>query len=87
MYYSFRQQGDFVDFEDFAVFPSTMESSGWTSMGYGALGVNYSLSSRFGLVTEARYERAKAPMSSDFIGFDRIDLSGLTFTTGLHIRY
>jgi hypothetical protein len=56
-------------------------------MGYGALGVNYSLSSRFGLVTEARYERAKAPMSSDFIGFDRIDLSGLTFTTGLHIRY
>jgi hypothetical protein len=40
-----------------------------------------------GLVTEARYERARAPMSSDFVGFDRIDLSGFTLSTGLHLRF
>ena len=87
MYYAFRQSGDFVDFEDFAVFGSTLESSGWTSMVYGAAGLNYSLSARMGLITEARYDRARAPMSRDFDGFDRIDLSGLSLSTGLHLRF
>jgi len=87
MYYKFRQSGDFVDFENFDVFASTLESSGWTSTAYGSAGVNYSLSARMGLVTEARYERARAPMSSDFVGFDRIDLSGFTLSTGLHLRF
>ena len=87
MYYSFRQSGDFVDFENFDVFPSTLESSGWTGMAYGAAGINYTLSARMGLVTEARYDRARANMSTDFQGFDRIDLSGLSLTTGLHLRF
>ncbi|MBL0172657.1 MAG: hypothetical protein IPP90_18505 [Gemmatimonadaceae bacterium] len=87
MYYAFRQSGDFVDFTNFDVFPSTLESSGWTSMAYGSAGINYSLSARMGLVTEARYDRARAPMSADFVGFDRIDLSGLSVTTGLHLRF
>ncbi len=87
MYYAFRQSGDFVDFANLDVFPSTLESSGWTSMAYGSAGVNYSLSARVGLVAEGRYDRARAPMGTDFVGFDRIDLSGLSFTTGLHLRF
>lgn len=87
MYYSFRQSGDFVDFQNFDVFPLELESSGWTSMAYGSAGVNYALSARLGLVTEARYDRAQAPMGRDFVGFDRIDLSGLSLTTGLHLRF
>ncbi len=87
MYYRFHQTGDFVDFSNFDVFHSTMESSGWTNMAYGATGVDYALSTRLGLLTEARYERAHGPMSSDFVGFDRIDLSGVSVTAGLHLRF
>lgn len=87
MYYAFRQSGDFVDFEDLAVFATTLESSGWTSTMYGSAGVNYSLSARMGLITEARYDRARAPMGRDFDGFDRIDLSGFSLSTGLHLRF
>ena len=87
MYYAFRQSGDFVEFENLEVFPSTLESSGWTSVAYGSAGVSYSLSARMGLVTEARYDRANARMGADFQGFDRIDLSGLSLSTGLHLRF
>lgn len=87
MWYKFKQSGDFVDFEDLSVFNSNLESSGWTNMVYGSAGVDYALSARMGLVTEARYEKARANMSTDFQGFDRIDLSGLTVTAGLHLRF
>lgn len=87
MYYAFRQSGDFVDFQDLEVFSSTLESNGWTSMAYGAAGLNYALSARMGLITEARYDRARAAMDTDFQGFDRIDLSGFSLTTGLHLRF
>ena len=87
VYYSFKQSGDFVDFQDLAVFPSSLESSGWTGTAYGATGANFALSTRVGLVTEMRYDWARANMSADFQGFDRIDLSGLSLTTGLHFRF
>lgn len=87
MYHSFRQTGDFVDFQDFDVFSTTVENNGWAPMAYGAAGLNYSLSAKVGLTTEARYESARAPMGSDFVGFGRIDLSGFSFTTGLHLRF
>jgi hypothetical protein len=87
MYYGFRQSGDFVDFSDNGVFNTTLESSGWTPTAYGSAGVQYSLSARMSLITEARYDRASAEMSKDFQGFDRIDLSGFALSTGLHLRF
>jgi hypothetical protein len=87
MYHRFRQSGDFVDFRDFDVFSSTVETDGWTASAYGAAGMHYSLSSRLGLTTEARYDRARAPMGRDFVGFDRINLSGVSVTTGLNLRF
>jgi hypothetical protein len=87
VYYSFKQSGDFVDFQDMAVFPSELQSSGWTGTAYGAAGATFSLSSRIGLVTEARYDWGSANMSSDYQGFERIDLSGMSLTAGLHFRF
>jgi hypothetical protein len=87
MYYKFTQTGDFVDFQDNDVFPSTLESSDWTPTAYGAVGFNYNLTARAGIVTEARYERAQADMGRDFVGFPRIDLSGWGVTTGLSLRF
>lgn len=86
-HYKFNQDGDFVDFQTNDVFNTTLSSSGWAPSAYGAAGIDLSLSARAGLTLEGRYDHAKAAMSRDFEGFDRIDLSGFAITTGLHFRF
>ncbi len=85
--YRFHQSGDFVDYQTLDVFSTELESAGWTTAGYGALGLDYAMNARVGLVSEARYDYASARMSRDFEGFDRIDLSGLSATVGLSFRF
>ena len=86
-WYSFRQSGDFVDYQSLDVFGTTLESSAWAPSAYGALGVEYSVRARTSVVAEARYDAASARMSSDFSGFNRIDLSGVAATLGLMFRF
>jgi len=86
MEYEFRQQGDFVDFETLNVFPDRFVSQSWTPVAQGTLGLDMGLGSFTMLNLEARYTWARAPMSSDFEGFDRIDLSGVSVTAGLGFR-
>jgi len=86
-WYQFRQSGDFVDYKTLDVFGSTLESSQWAPSAYGAVGVDYALSARMALTGEARYDASSARMSSDFSGFNRIDLSGAVVTVGLTVRY
>ena len=43
--------------------------------------------SRLAIAMETRYEWARAHLGRDFSGFDRIDLSGISFTSGVVIRY
>jgi hypothetical protein len=88
MFYEFRQQGDFVDFQSLDVFAAELESYAWTPTGYGAVGLQYAVNTNSALVTELRYDAAKrAPMSFAFQGFDDIDLSGASMTFGLHFRF
>jgi hypothetical protein len=86
MYYRFQQQGDFVD-STLAIFPSTYESKGWALTGYGRAGIDYSLNPWLALTTEARYMVGNTALSSDFQGFGRLDLSGLSTTVGLTFRF
>ena len=87
MWYSFAQTGDFIDFVTTRVFPDSFDSSGWAPTVHGIGGVDISLHPRFALTTEARYQWGRAELSTDFAGFDRIDLSGFTLTTGISVRY
>ena len=87
VWYKFKQSGDFVDYKTLDVFPTTLESSSWAPAGYGAAGVDYALSARVGVASEARYDYARARMGDDFAGFDRIDLSGISATIGLTFRF
>jgi hypothetical protein len=87
MWYRFAQVGDFIDFNTTKVFPDSFDSSGWTPTVHGIGGLDISLHPRFALTTEARYEWGKGQLSSDFAGFDRLDLSGFTVTTGISVRY
>ena len=87
MWYSFHQEGDFIDFTTTRVFHDRFASSGWTPMAQGFAGTDVSLSPHFALTADARYQWARATMKRDFSGFDRIDLSGVALTAGIAIRY
>ena len=87
MWYRFRQQGDFVDFQTTNVFSDTFESSGWTTTAHAAVGLDYWLTPSFGLNAEGKYNWAKAGLGTDFSGFGRINLSGYMTTLGLSVRF
>jgi hypothetical protein len=87
MRYRLQQTGDFIDFADFRVFYDKYESKGTSPMAQAFAGVDISIHPRFALTTEARYEWASARLSTDFSGFDPIDLSGVSLTAGFSIRY
>jgi hypothetical protein len=87
MYYKFRQDGDFIDLQTMNVFPSIYASDGWTRTAYATAGLDYSLGPRFALTTEARYLWSNAELSRDFSGFEHLDLSGLSTTVGLAVRF
>jgi opacity protein-like surface antigen len=86
--YDFHQFGDFIDFQDMAVFNAQFRSAGWTGVLFGRAGVDYSLSPHIALTAQGRYDWSKgATLSRDFLGFYRIDLSGLSTTVGLTFRF
>jgi hypothetical protein len=87
VYYRFNQHGDFIDFTDMSVFPSTLASDGWAASAHVLAGGEWSLSARFAAVTEMKYQRAHAPLGIDFSGFDPIDLSGFSTTAGIAVRF
>lgn len=86
MWYRFRQTGDFVDTVSLDIFRDRLNSSGWTFTAYGLAGMEVSLGTRFFLTGEARYAWARATLRDAYVGFDRIDLSGLALTAGIGIR-
>jgi hypothetical protein len=87
MYYKFHQQGDFVDFTTFKVFPDNFESDGWAPTVHAFVGTDVSLNPRFAVTVEGRYEWANKQLSSDYARFQPIDLSGFALTAGFAIRY
>lgn len=86
-WYQFRQAGDFVDYKTLNIMPMTLDSEKWTRSLYAAAGVEKTLSARLALTGEARYDYGKANLSGDYVGFDRIDLSGAAVTLGLTVRF
>jgi outer membrane protein W len=86
MWYQFRQTGDFIDMNTMNVFADSYRSADWTITAHVNAGVDVSVSPRTFVTAEARYSWARASLGSDFVGFDRIDLSGLTLSLGVGFR-
>ena len=86
MWYRFRQEGDFVDYQTLNVFTTTVESSGWAPALQALGGVDVTLSPRFGFTADVRGTWARAELSSNFSGYDKIDLSGVTGALGFTVR-
>lgn len=87
MWYSFRQGGDFVDTTTTNVFSDVFQSSGWTPTAHLFAGSDFTITPATALTVEARYTWANATLGQDFVGFNRIDLSGVSLTAGLTFRF
>lgn len=87
MWYRFRQEGEFMDFETLAIFDDVLESQGWAPMAQGVAGLEYSLTPRLVLSGELKYVWARAELGDSFDEFDPIDLSGAAATFGVNLRF
>ncbi len=87
MWYRFQQQGEFVDFETLDIFEDELESSGWAPAAHALAGLDFTLTPRLGLSAEARYSWARAQPGGAFELFEPIDLSGLSASIGLQLRF
>ncbi len=87
MWYRLKQDGDFIDPDTKSIFGDTYQSSGWAPTAHAFAGLDLAITPHFGLTTEGRYTWAKASLNTDFSGFDRIDLSGLSATVGFYARF
>jgi len=87
IWYRFRQTGDFIDFSTLRVFGDRFESTGATFYGQLLAGTEISLGPVLLLNTEARYGFARARLTSDFSGFQGIDLGGFSATVGMGFRF
>jgi hypothetical protein len=87
MNYRFEQSGDFVDYQTSDIFTKDFVSEGTTPTAHLGAGLDLSLGPHLIATGEGRYQWARADMSDDFQGFDRIDLSGFQVTVGLGVRF
>lgn len=87
LHYRFEQRGEFVDAGTLAIFEDRFTSAGWTAYAEAGAGIDVTLSPRYALTASGRYLQGSARMRDDFVGFERIDLSGLALTLGLTLRF
>jgi hypothetical protein len=86
VWHRFVQEGLFVDYESLRILEGRIETSGFSPLLHGFAGADVRISPRVSLTFEGRYTWSRAEMGNDFVGFDRIDLSGLQTTAGIQIR-
>jgi hypothetical protein len=87
MWYRFRQYGDFIDFTDSTVVSDDLESDNWTGTLNAFAGLDVALGPRYILTGRAQYAWAKSHLGSDFVGPNSVDLSGLSVTVGVGVRF
>ncbi len=86
-WYSFRQEGDFVDVETTVVSGDMLESSGWGPTAYVGGGLDFTLSNHVALTADARYQYGRVRPGSPFEGYENLDLSGVMTTFGFNFRF
>jgi len=82
LYYDLEQFGDFIDFRDNAVFPSTFASSGWAPVAQAFAGVDIKVLKRVYVTLDGRYQWSHATLGQTWVDFDPIDLTGFKLAAG-----
>jgi hypothetical protein len=83
LWFSLEQKGDFVDFEDYHVFPEVFRSQGWAPSAHVLGGVDIQLHRWLFLTVDGRYVWASGDLGRDWIDFEPIDLGGAHLSTGI----
>ena len=86
-YYSFSQQGQFVDYTDLAVFTDRFTSDGWSAGPYVQAGADVQAWKHLFITFDARYTWMHSGLDEDFKGFEGIDLAGFRGGTGISIVF
>lgn len=84
-HHSFTQTGQFVDYTDLSIFNDRFATSGWTLGPYVHGGADVQMWKRLYLTMDGRYSWMHGGLSSDFQGFDGIDLAGFRWSTGISV--
>jgi hypothetical protein len=87
VWYSFEQEGEFVDYETLDVFRDFYASQGWAPTAHLMAGAELTVATRVALTAEGRYSWASSELSRDFVDFDDIDLAGFQVTGGVSLRF
>lgn len=85
--YEFRQYGDFVDFVDNRIFYESFQSDGWSPTAHVFGGVDLQVYRGLYATVQGRFTKASGTLSSDFIDFDPIDLSGFRMSAGVNFVF
>jgi hypothetical protein len=83
--WKYYQGGEFVDFEDETVYEGEAYTNTITPGFNAKLGFVYRYRRTFGISFEARYIYVKGQLSSLFEGFEKLDLSSVTLSIGVHL--
>jgi opacity protein-like surface antigen len=88
IFYKYEEQGDFIDFftDDLEIASDAFVSEGAAPGFHVAAGLRVPVSHDFDVTGEVRYQQARTRMNDDF-SENRIDLSGVSGTVGVRIRF
>jgi hypothetical protein len=87
VFYSFDQNGEFVDFVDLKIFSDAFTSSGWAAGPYAQAGADLQVWRRLFVNVDARYVWVHSNLGPDFEGFHGIDLAGFKGSTGISVIF
>lgn len=85
--YRFSQTGDFIDPGTLNVFRDEFKAEGVAPFLQANAGAGWSIIPALQLTADVRYTYARGDLGRDFDGFERIDLSSLTTSVGLTVRF
>jgi opacity protein-like surface antigen len=92
IYWKYEEFGDFIDFTDpdLPVLPDSFIADGLNPGWHVSAGVRFGITDDVGIVAQGRYMWGKAKMGGDFdddFPNNRLDLSGVSATLGVSLRF
>lgn len=82
--WTYEQWGSFINFEEGSINEGYANTQTVSLGGNVKAGIVIRAGKKLGISFEGKYRYLKGELSSDFEGFKPLDLSGLTFSLGLH---
>lgn len=86
--FTYEETGEFIDFTDDTIFDAQFLAEDEAALGvHVAAGIVIPLDLKYDIFGEVRYLWAEGDLGEDFIGFDPIDLGGVSFHFGASYRF